>query len=177
MTGEIEGAVRTHKATLTYDDGFKCKNRLRSYLSVVLTFFLSAWPSFACSQEAICRNEWSIYVSEVVRILGSNKLAEPLLFVARDGEVYDCLELAADDNLLKEAQIYEESLPLDRTGPLLLDPMTWPPNICTVGSARWPGIQYSAISLPTDPAILATKACQKRVFRGIERLVDKLGEE
>jgi hypothetical protein len=125
---------------------------------VAITLCTSA--AYADDQFSECPKIWSEYVdivAETIKPLG-NKF--PMVFVSRDGDVYDCLNRIHDDALLEKWAISERSIPVDRKSSLSSDPQSWPENICIQGSAFENGVYiYHAIYLPIQVSILETRVC------------------
>jgi hypothetical protein len=148
--------------------------RRGALVSTVIFVFFIGFPSVAVRSNEIggqCPSVWSEYVEQVSKIVGGKEPPIPLVFVDRDGRVYDCLSLGTDAALLNAIGIVEQALPLERTSSFSLDPAKWPANVCSVSSAIWPNAEYVSVNLPTDASILSNSICAKRVFGGVQRLV------
>ena len=156
------------------------KNRVSTLKGVVLSTLIGAVMTLAPSKtlanggETGCPPEWTEYVTavaEIIEPLGEDFL---LLFVSREGDVFDCLERIEDKTFLEQASIYERALPVDRTGILSKDPASWPENICTRGFANWRGMApYVSVNLPREAEILETNSCRVRVIRSAERTLSE----
>ena len=153
------------------------------YRSMLSVFFSSQilslsmlTPAFSDQGSIVCPKEWNSYVAEIQGLLFEHDLKQPLLFVDRHGNVFDCLGLSPDMGLLKRAELIEKSLPLDRTSVILDDPSVWPTNICSTATVDFTNLQYFSVSLPEDPSVLELPVCSKRVIGGVERILSNLGD-
>lgn len=119
-----------------------------------------------------CPSEWAEYVATVAEIIEPLGEDFPLLFVSREGDVFDCLGRIRDSEFLRLAQRSESMLPIDRSTPLIDDPITWPVNVCTNSARWWQGmLQYTAIHLPSEREILQNSACKLRVQRAAQDIL------
>lgn len=121
-----------------------------------------------------CPSEWTEYVSTVAEIIEPLGEDFPLLFVSREGDVFDCLGRIRDETFLEQASTFERALPVDRTGVLSKDPASWPENVCTRGFANWHGMApYVSVNLPREAEILETNSCRVRIIRSAERTLSE----
>jgi len=114
----------------------------------------------AAEEKAQCPPEWAYYVERAGAVRESLGTDVVLLFVSRDGDVFDCLGLVDDPALIDLATLITRGMPFDRETPLGDDPALWPTNVCTTGRTRTPGLAYHLISLPRDVGILDSEACR-----------------
>lgn len=151
------------------------KNIIWAAASIVAMNLCSS-AAQAAERKSECPKIWSEYVdlvAETIKPLGDNF---PMVFVSRDGDVYDCLNRIHDDALLEKWAISERSIPVDRTSSLSSDPKSWPENICIQGSAFENGVYlYHAIYLPLLVSILENNSCKKRIHILLANLMQEFG--
>ena len=114
----------------------------------------------AAEKEAQCPPEWGYYVERAGAVRESLGTDVVLLFVSRDGDVFDCLGLVDDPALIDLATLIMRGMPFDRETPLGDDRALWPTNVCTTGRTRIPGLAYHLVFLPRDIGILDSEACR-----------------
>lgn len=144
----------------------------------VAAITLCTSAAYADDQFGECPKIWSEYVdlvAETIKPLGDNF---PMVFVSRDGDIYDCLNRIHDDALLEKWSISERSMPVDRTSLLSSDSNSWPQNICNKGSIFENGVYiYHAIYLPLQVNIIANQLCKKRIVSSLANLMQEFGNE
>lgn len=69
----------------------------------------------ANGEESVCPPAWSEYVETIGEIIEPLGQDFPLLFVSREEDVFDCLNLVNDQSFIDRATALGKSLPIDRT--------------------------------------------------------------
>ena len=144
-------------------------------LFLILSVALSTPATVAAfdTSRPLCPPQWGEYVQQIQLHINLAELKEPIVFVSRNGVAFDCLDLGLDQTFLAQVEIWEKSLPFDRTRPLDEDHRNWPVNICSSGTADWPSISYRTVYLPIQQDILEQEICKTRVMS----ITSRLGEE
>ena len=115
-----------------------------------------------------CPTEWAEYVSAVGDIVGPLGQDPAVIFVTREGEAFDCLDLIDGNYLLERASNFFERDPRPRSPVDPSDPGNWPTNVCNVAHTRLPNLPlFLAVELTRQVDVLDHPVCRVRVVNSL----------
>lgn len=136
--------------------------------SVMVAIF--ATDASANGDAGNCPPEWADYVSAVGDIIKPRQDL-PVIFVTREGEAFDCLDLIDGNYLLERASNFFKRDPRPRSPVDPSDPGNWPTNVCNVASTRLPHLpSFFAVELTRQVEVLDHPVCRVRVINAIRRV-------
>lgn len=128
------------------------------------TMTLAPSTIFANGTDLTCPLEWKDYVIAVREIVDRADFIDPIVFVSREGETFDCMKTVHDDNFLDVISKYNQNTPHDGSKIELLASENWPPNLCNVSRVNLSNIPlFYSVELPRQIDILELPICRIRV--------------
>jgi len=140
---------------------------------LVASVWLGFLPStvFANGNALQCPVAWSNIVAAVQELASEYENSHPVVFIERNGSVYDCLNRNVSESDIETIRIVENSLPIHSSGLDLDRPETWPVDFCNAGRWDLAGLDYYAISMPEIESISRDNRCVNRITSAFERLI------
>lgn len=152
-----------------------CASAVLAFVMSILQGAFGAAYAQTDAENGPCGSVWRPYVERIGAILREKKEpAPPILFVSRDGEVFDCFDIGYSQQRLESfalsQNLFQKLFPQwDREKEINPDDEVWPDNVCAVMvPIRLHEDGYVAVHLPVDGQVLDTQRCAQNVFMPIQ---------